>query len=773
MSATAANPSVADLEVVRAVLADESLQGRAFCDAYTQAVDRWLAAVFAEQCLAAGIAGASDIALVAIGGHGRSELCPQSDLDLLLVGSDKMLAALAGTFWYPLWDARFSVGHAARTVGETVQLARTDLDTTTALISARHLAGDTAVTDSLISDLQAQRSKRGAAQLRALAEYVDARRSVAGEVAHELEPDLKEGKGGLRDHHALAWARALGATVLPDDVERTDAAHDVLLAARIELHRLTGRAGDRLVLQEQPAIADRLYGGDQPQMMRAIAGAARDLAWVTDQTWATIRKTRRMLGGVKDRVCRDDPDLGDSVVIGGGTVGLVAQSDDPRDALRVAAVSSERGLPIRRTTLDRLHALPPLPEPWSPDARRLFVRILLAGDRTVETLESLDRAGVMVQLVPEWEGVQYRPQRNPYHRWNVDRHLAETAAIASTLIGRVQRPDLLALGAIFHDIGKGQKGDHSKVGAAIAKTICERMGYDAYESETVELLVREHLLLPDIATRRDLDDPATIALVAERVGSIPRLQLLAAIAEADGRATGSSAWGPWKAELVHDLVERATGALDPAAADPSELPTFPGPELTAIADRLEPVIEGSGDLLMVCWPDAPGVFSRVAGALALHGVEIRTAAAGSRGSMAVEEFYIRTETGDAPDWAALTASVRAALSGRLALRARLAERARTHRRRVTDSSDIPPAVNFDRGSAATIIEVAAPNSIGLLFRLTAALAELSLDIRTARVATIGGAVVDAFYCVDSDGEPIEDPEYRKEIAKALLAVAAG
>jgi [protein-PII] uridylyltransferase len=372
--------------------------------------------------------------------------------------------------------------------------------------------------------------------------------------------------------------------------------------------------------------------------------------------------------------------------------------------------------------------------------------------------------------------VRSRPQHNPYHRFTVDRHLLETAANAAGLGTRVARPDLLLLGALLHDVGKGAPGDHSEAGVAIARIVVERMGFSPEDVEVVAALVGQHLLLPEVASRRDIDDPATIERVAAAVPSVEVLHLLAALTEADARATGPAAWTPWRAGLVAALVERVErqlggapwpgGGADRSGLDP--LTRLPGGRRC---------LEASGNVLRVVTEDFPGVFSRVAGVLSLHGLDVVAASATSDDDgWARSEFQVVDPVRDAPPWARVIDTLERALDGRLALAARLAERRRTYERPRPFSRVLGPArVRFDveASARATVIDVHAPDCVGALYAVTRALAELDLDIRSARVQTMGAEVVDAFYVRDRHGGRIDDPTTRAEIERAILHALPG
>jgi [protein-PII] uridylyltransferase len=751
------------------LLADTSLVGEAWCRAYSDRMDAWVASLYEQ-------AGSPErVALCAVGGYGRAELCPHSDIDVVLVhaGRDD-IGAVAEQLWYPMWDEGLKLGHAVRTLREAHGLAAGDLDTATSLLSVRHVAGDPALSSALAEQSRALWRKRSRRWLAETAERVSARQRKAGEVAFLLEPDLKDGRGGLRDVHAVGWAEAAQRVMLDGDDTALHAAYAVLLAARVELHRRARRAGDTLLLQEQDAVAEALGDADADVLMHRVSSAARAIAWRSDEVWDRVTAT---LGATSRwRSARDRP-VAVGVVRRDGRVALAPGADpstDPGLVLRVAAAAAGQGLRIERASLLRLaDEAVPLPEPWPSAARTDFVALLAAGADAVPVIESLDQVGLWVALVPEWAPNRSRPQRNAYHRFTVDRHLCEAAVEAAALTDRVRRPDLLLLGALFHDIGKGYPGDHSEVGVDLVRAIAARMGYPDADADVLAVLVRHHLLLPDVATRRDLSDPSTIDHVAEQVGSVDALELLGALTEADSLATGPAAWGTWKAELVADLVGRtavALGALDPSEVAVAEFPTA---AQLALAEAGDTVIEGSDDRLTVVTPDRPGLFCRVAGVLALHGLDVLDAAAHTHiNGVAIETYRVESPTGPMVAWDAVTGDVAQALAGRLAVEARLAERARTYARRhdAAAATARPPRVRFDTAisPAATVVEVHAPDAVGVLYRATRALADLELDIASAKVQTLGPEVVDSFYVVGGDGAKVTDPAHLAEIERSIL-----
>jgi [protein-PII] uridylyltransferase len=769
------------------VRSDPGLRGREFCRAYTAAADAWLAELFAAAGESTG--GSDGLALVAVGGYGRRDLCPRSDLDLLLLhrgkGDRVRLGRLAERLWYPIWDRGLKLGHAVRTVKEALALAGTDLNTATAQLDTRLIAGD--------PDLAAELARRAVDQWRAtatrwlaaLGRSVAERHEQAGEVAFLLEPDLKEGRGGLRDVHALRWAEAARRILFEGDDDTLAAAHDTVLEVRVELQRRTGKPGDRLLLQEQDAVAEALGDADADALMGRLSAAARTIAWTSDDAWERIGSS---LQGPRGRVAAGDRPAGAGLILREGLVELAPGADpatDPGLMLRAAAVAAQGRTRLGRHTLERLAAgtWPGPGDPWPDEARENLVALLGAGRTAIGVVEALDQKGLLVGLVPEWSAVRCQPQRNAYHRFTVDRHLCEAAANAAEHLDEVDRPDLLLVGTWLHDIGKGYVGrrgpDHTIAGEVVIEEVATRMGFPPDDVAVLVAMVRHHLLLADVATRRDLDDPATILAVANAVGDRGTLALLRVLTIADSLATGPAAWSPWKAGLIDELVDRVDRAL---AGDTSPgAPRFPTPAQLGTLERARAerrlVIDASGHAAIVAAPDRPGLFCQLAGVLALHGLDVLAARAWSiADGMAVEEFQVEPTFGRAPDWPAVEADALRVLAGDLSLEERLAARARQYAGRPGVRAASPPrtgvTVHSDASDTATVVEVRAPDRIGTLYRITRVLADLGLDIRHAKVATVGHEVVDAFYVVDETGAKV-DEDRTPTIEGALRIVLAG
>ncbi|MFJ4120925.1 [protein-PII] uridylyltransferase [[Kitasatospora] papulosa] len=775
------------------LLQQEARSGPPRRAALARLTDAWLDGLFTTAAERAGIRGA---ALVAVGGYGRGELSPRSDLDLLLLhdgtADAAAVAALADGIWYPVWDLGLALDHSVRTPGEARRTAGEDLKVQLGLLDARPVAGDLGLVAGLRTTVLADWRNQAPKRLPALDELCRERAERMGELQFLLEPDLKEARGGLRDATAL---RAVAASWVADAPrEGLAEARRTLLDARDALHLTTGRATDRLALQEQDQVAGALGLLDADALLRQVYEAARTVSYATDVTWREVNRVlrarsarprlRTILGGAK--AAPERTPLAEGVVEADGEVVLARTARPERDpvlTLRAAAAAAEAGLPLSRHLVRHLGtAAQPLPVPWPSRAREELVTLLGAGGATVAVWEALEAEGIITRLLPDWERVHCRPQRNPVHTWTVDRHLVETAVRASHLTRRVGRPDLLLIAALLHDIGKGWPGDHSVAGEVIARDMAARIGFDKQDVAVVATLVRHHLLLIDTATRRDLDDPATVRSVATAVGSASTLELLHALTEADALATGPAAWSSWRASLVADLVKRVAALLageEPPAPEPlapdaeqerlavEALRT--GEPVLSLRTRPEPAPEDGGPEpvgveLLIALPDRPGVLPAAAGVLALHRLTVRAAdlrsvelptELGETAGLLVLSWRVAAEYGSLPQAARLRADLVRALDGSLDIRARLAEREAAYPRRRGVKAPPPRVTVAAAGSRlATVIEVRAQDAPGLLHRIGRALEQSAVRVRSAHVSTLGANAVDAFYVTDPDGEPL-------------------
>ena len=767
------------LALRRALIADDQLSAADRRRSLSELADNWLGRFFDD----APDGAAEGMALVAVGGFGRRELLPGSDVDVVLIhGDDGDPEEVASRVFYPVWDAGLPLDHSVRTLKQARELAASDLKVALGLIDARHVAGDAEIAETLRSEARADWRRDARTRLPELEEMCRARAESVGELAHLLEPDLVEAFGGLRDTLAL---RAVAASWVADQPHSAEAAQarEWLLVVRDALHRTTGRSKDRLLFHDQDDVAARLGLLSADALLRTVAEAGRAIGYASNLTWRAVLRTLSSGRGPRTRAAtrRARPaakpawqrrPLAAGVVEHEGEAVLALGTRpelEPVLPLRAAAAAAQAGLVLAPQTLDQLATIcPPLPEPWPEAARDALVSLLGAGRSALPVWESLEMAGLVTRWFPEWERVQFKATRTPVHRHTVDRHLIESAMVASGLTRRVSRPDLLLLAALFHDLGKGLSGDHSETGSVIAGEIGRRMGLPPVDAATLAQLVRHHLLLPEMATRRDPDDPATIAAVVRAVGNADILDLLAALTEADATAAGPIAWSPQRAALITDLVARVRDVLGGAP--------LPKPERLAqwqreLAEKGElairrgaPSSEGIVDVTVVA-PGEPGLLAHVAGVLALRRLDVRRAAIEGVGEQAVLTLTVSAHFGDPPDEATLRDDIARALSGRLDIAERMAERASQRRGRTIRHAEPRVSVLPDASECATVVEVRAHDEPTLLYRLTNAIAESGGSIRAAAIETLGAEAIDVFYLVDGDSALPEE-----QTARAVAAL---
>lgn len=777
-----------------------------------------------------GAGAPTGIAVAAVGGYGRRQQLPRSDVDLLILhepstGPDEV-AAVVERLLYPLWDEGLQVGQAVRTPQDCEEIARSRVDALTSMLDLRWLAGDAALTADVHRAVLAIVREEPQAFVERLREAARARRARFGAVGHRIEPELKEGEGGVRDIVSLGWLVCAVGPLEEAGVVRerergaVDAASEFLTRVRSALHLETGSRTDRLRRDLQPSIARAMGFEDRPglvaedALMRAVFEHARQVAHIVR---SAFERSARSPGAA------DEPPS-----IAAGDAAAVLRALGERVAL---------GRTLSPALLDEIEeAGVPDPVVWTDDVRQAFLRLIAGGDDGVDALETLDRLGLLTRYLPAWSGVRGRPQRDPYHRYAVDRHLTGALREMNRMLSGATEPseavedplerdaverigdrDAVRLAALLHDIGKIGEGGHVEIGARVADETLERMGVTGPTRELAGFMVAQHLLLPDTATRRDLSAEDLILDLASRVGSPERLAALYLLAKADAVATGSAAWTPWRRALLRELVLKVQRVFDRGdmgeelaerlaertdrlrtllSDEPDEAverfvmamprgyflaqdPQRVAAHYRTIASAVGPsevrvaAVEGSRpdtyELLVVA-SDRPGLLSWIAGALALTGLSILTAQVfTSVDGMAVDVFEVEgafeARVADAR-WGEIRETLEAAVEGRIALDVRVADKRARY-----PSNDAPVSVTLDNDASdfSTVIEVGAPDRIGLLYDITSALADLQLDVRVAKVATYAGRVIDAFYVRDALGGKVTDPAQIAEIESAVLA----
>ena len=753
----------------------------------------------------------SRVAVVAVGGYGRGELSPHSDIDLLFLTAprpDITPATLRGLL-YPLWDAGFQVGHAVRTAKEAVERSAQDIDSATSVLSARFIAGDREPFEEFNDRQQRWLRKERARLVRRILEATAERHRTADRAGWALAPDLKDGLGGLRDLHAVFWLARIAEAQASDPA--LEQAGDVLLAVREALHAEVKRKSDRLRIDLQPDVARRM-GLEDDEGPNVLMAEVHSSARVIEHR-SSIRAgelAEKVLGGPKRSGSARQ--VAPAVRLEDGKLHIDpgAHLQPLEDAMQLLATAAETERPIASQSLawlEEAFSRPPV-ERWASSLAQSF-RSLIGAPGATQALETMDHVGAWPVLLPEWSGIRGLAQHDPYHRFTVDGHsfiaVGEARrATRSDPFGRAaaeEAGDLtpLYLGALLHDVGKGSGEDHSVAGERLALAATRRMGLDEHQAEEVAAIVRHHLLLVDTATRRDLDDGAVINFVAGTVGDPRRLRLLYLLSIADGKATGPEGWNEWKGTLVRELYLKVLTALEtgelPARNDVAMRAREVEAYEPALAGRAEAVLETlppsylhststpdmADDVRLLLSPpqpgqarhrvdagtekgqlsvtvavaDRPGTLARTAGVLALHRVSVLTANAFSTtAGIALQRFVVKLH--HELDWDNFGEDLAAAYSGRLAVEARLGKKVR----------DYLPALAFvpevrvlqEESTHSTVIEVRAPDTLGLLWAIAASLTELDLDIHVAKIDTLGERVVDVFYVRSAWGEKLDDDQ---------------
>jgi len=809
------------------------------------------------------------MALVAVGGYGRGELAPYSDVDLLFLLPYKATPhteQVVEYMLYMLWDLGLKVGQSTRSINETIAQAKADLTIRTAILEARYIWGEQAIFDAMKAAFDAEIVKGNAAQYvkDKLAERNE-RHQRLGDSRYLVEPNVKEGKGGLRDLHTLFWIAKFAYRVddvsklvelkvfSEDEATRFARAQHFLWTVRCHLHFLAGRAEDRLTFEHQAEIGRRMGYTDHAgtrgveRFMKHYFLVAKDVGDLTRIICAVLEsehKARPLLawrpwGGAKAL---------DGFVVEGGRIDVDGEDAFRRnrvDLLRLFHVAEEHDLDVHPHALRLItHNLRLIDNNLraDPEANRLFMEILTSRKDPEVALRRLNEAGVFGRFVPDFGRVVAQMQYDMYHIYTVDEHTIFAIGILSKLEKGLLADELplttalmptidagsrraLYLAVLCHDIAKGRGGDHSILGEEVAQKLGPRLGLSAEETETVAWLVRWHLLMSATAFKLDVDDPKTISDFVERVQSPERLKLLLLLTVVDIRAVGPKVWNGWKAALLRELYHHAAelmagGLVDEARGQriaaaqaavrqrlgdftPEEIESFIAkgypfywrsfePEVMARHARLIRAAEREGKLLTVetqvdadraitevtlYTADHAGLFSRIAGALAIAGANIVDAKILTmQNGMALDTFTVQDQAGGAFDQperlARLSASLEGVLSGTIKAHVELARPPAIPAR--TRTLAVPPRVivNNTASRTHTVIEVNGRDRPGLLFQVTRALTALNLQISSAKISTYGEKVVDVFYVKDLFGHKIEDETRLKNIREGLLGALA-
>ena len=728
----------------------------------SDSVDRELSISFSK-CAVTFLKDPGSVALTAVGGYGRGELAPGSDLDILILhdGSNKAddLSQFINGFLYPLWSAGRAVDHSVRTRAQTRDIAAEDIRVALGLLDLRFIQGNKdlfATVDEDSRDSWRNNQKRNLPKLR---ESLEERANRSGELAFLLEPDLKEARGGLRDINALHAIEASGVVAVA--LERMASGQALLSNVRDVLHELSGKTRDQLLLTEQDKVAAEMGFADADALMLEVAKSARSVDYLMDLTWHRIDQK----SGKSWLRKKSSPEVARGLVLENEEISIKPGyeiSKDPEIGLRAAASAAQRGVPI---SIDACIAMAEnftaLPTPWPRSVREDLVSLIGGGIEMLRVFEALDQEGLIAKWIPEWAHVRFLPQRNVLHRHTVDRHMLETAVRAAALTRTVKRPDLLLVGALFHDIGKGfANKDHSEYGEELILPLAKRIGFDEEDCNILGLMVREHLLLSEVATRRDLDDPATIALVNERVKDPDSLQLLHALSIADGQATGRTAWSDWKASLVSTLVNKCLAAM--SGTKPVAQPELT-PKIELTGEISLAIEEGDGIFeIDVIARDQVGLLSIVAGVLSICRLEVRAARTKTTNEIAVFRWTVATDPNvEMPSESKLLELLHKGIHGELDIGRKIDERVDNYRRNPGIPTP-PPVVTVmnDIATSATVVEVRMHDRPGVLYSVAKAISRTGVDIRAAIVSTLGAEAFDTLYVTDVAGNALTEAQAR-------------
>lgn len=721
----------------------------------TQSMDTWLDRLFHDSMKKLE-ADPADFALVAVGSYGRGEPTLRSDVDLVLIHKPKAqyIQQVASEIWYPIWNSGVVLDHSVRTVAQARKVAAHDLKVVTGLLDARFVSGNSELSHELRTHIHSDWRKFHIKMIPELRELISQRRARSGDLFQLLEPDLKDSYGGLRDAGIL---RALGATwraeiALSDWQE----SNEFLLNVRTQLHHRS--SSDRLRLQDQGDIAHDLGFETADELLRSVFMAGRRIAYSSDRAWNQIERgsqKRDMRRPLADGVVSQN---GEVVLARSSASKLESSQDRTNLELAVAAAAAINKLPVSPALLKRFRDTRfPIPTVWNSAMRESLLIILGSRYGMLNIWESLDQFDIVSRWLPEWEHVRSLPQFNALHEFTVDRHLIECVVQAQALTGEVRRPDLLLMGCLLHDIGKGYEGDHSLVGAEIARSILDRLQFPASDIDTVELLVRDHLVLAELATHRDIDDPAVVSELCDRLRTRENIELLLALTIADSRATGPSLRSQWRENLLREAAERAMRQVS------GERFSFAGPSVDL--PQLAPDSDGmsfqsdnefDGFRISVSYPDQMGLLAAVAGVFAMHRLRVRAADVRGDGLHAIQIWRVQPLFGDLPDESLLRRDIKRALSGELDLVQRLGSSSETDETLTVTITHV--------SEQQTALEVRAHDRKALLFDISRAISDCDLTITGARISTLGLNAVDVFFIRDSSGQTPSDSDAERLVS---------
>ena len=771
---------------------------------------------------------AERLSLIAVGGYGRGVLAPFSDLDLLFLRPWKSIPRTEQVIefmLYVLWDLGVKVGQAARSVDECLSLAKTDMTVRTALLEARPLAGDDALAEDFIARFRAFVVKADPRPfIAAKLEERNVRHQKTGAVRYRVEPNVKDGKGGLRDLNTLFWiARSLapdsplGARVMDDLLtpreRRTfEESFDFLWRTRAHLHLIAGRAEEKLTFDLQPEVARRMGWqgrGDEPaveRFMRRYFLVARDVGALTRALSAKLEARHQKAALSLSRLIpgrKKNLGVEGFVEVAGrlSVTGPEVFADDPTKLLTLFRTADGHDLDLHPDAFSAVTRSLSLVTPSlrrDPEATRAFLDIL-TGQRPYRVLTLMNETGLLGRFLPEWGRIVGQTQFNMYHAYTVDEHTLQAIGIindiargklktdhpmASEIVHLISDMEALMLGMLLHDVGKGGERGQLEDGAIAARRACERLGVDPRRIELVVWLVRSHLALSDYAQKRDLSDPATIRAFAELVGDPERLRMLLVLTVADIRAVGPGVWNGWKGQLMRTLYNQVAALFrgedvtreDPLAAHPALVQRARETGAAAESAPTAPVqgLTVQTTEISIAAADRPGLFADLAQTMAALGADVTDARVATEDGVVLDVFRVQDGAGlpygqaEPRRLKALVEALEKAARGE----GRIGQAPDPTGNARKAAFEVRPVVMVDHHASevATVVEVSCADRPGLLADLSRVFNDEGLSIRSAHVASYGERAVDSFYVVDRKGRKITSEQRIAELRTALEAV---
>lgn len=815
--------------------------------------------------LAGGDETLQHITLVAVGGYGRGELNPYSDIDIMFLHDGTKPAEwvedIAQKLLYFLWDMRLDVGSSVRTISDCVEMAASDGTVKTALMDARFLSGSRLLYDQLHKVIFTQILPKSSDKfIKEKIADMKARRDKYGSTVYLLEPNLKEGEGGLRDLQTAMWvARVkykfsdpreliIKGIIVDDELELYHDALDYLWRIRNELHYFSGRKNDQLTFDAQVHLAAFMGYHDRERVL-AVEDFMRDY-------YRHANKVEHFTSSLVSRcIWRDEGALkilgyfvrrpvGDGCFVLKGELIIPDESviqKNPAVLMLIFELAQKHGvglnIRVKGAIRKNLHLINDKFR-RNRDVNQSFLNILRAPKGVTDTLRLMHHLELLNHYIPELEHIYCKVQHDMYHIYTVDIHtlfaveqtekmlngeLKEKLSLPCEVAAQIGKPELLLLGVLFHDIGKGEGGGHAEKGAAMIPTIARRMGLSREDNERLEFLVRQHLLFAHISQRRDLNDEKMIAQFARQMETSENLKMLYLLTVADVRAVGSEVWTNWKASLFQELYEKAFSILDrgefqqeassdrvrsiikkvtdmlendfPAAVVRDELKAMPvrlllsnTPQLICEQARMLIAQQQDGILMRIthqpesgyseftiCAHDMPGLFSRITGVMAANGVNILGAQINtSSNGKVLDILQVNSPLGtlitDQQRWQKIQEEMRRVIHGEVRVTQLVAKRQRPTLLTSRPSPRFATRVDIDNevSDSYTVMDIYAHDKVGLLYLITSTLTDLGLYIGVSKISTKVDQVADVFYVRDIFGHKITSEDKLNEIRARLV-----